>query len=306
MHFNKLVGALAVAICVCIVGMGAKPFDAQFKLIKIENECKVKVAGTSGFVAAKVGSDYPYGTTILTGRKSSAVISFSDGNECRILARTELVVMEDTKDRKMKTLKLAMGKAEIDLQPDFHKDNDLKVETPTAICGAVECHFTAEVLSGRGFIRAIFESLKGIIKIDGEGFNVPVVGAGATLMISGSYDLDEIVVTVVKGELKVNVKEGQDKSKLFTLPQGSTIRIRRTVVDDKTERITVTITMPDGKVVTFSYTQTAKPRKGRGTIFTPVNETGSSTSTTQSRNLDLQVPADAPPVYPTPTQVGNV
>lgn len=298
---------LAFSVIVLVGLTGAAPFDAQFKLLKVENECQVKMAGDSAFKPAQIGATYPYGTTLKTGRKSSAVISFSDGNECRILARTVLTVNEDTKDRKLKTLKLAQGKAEVSLQPDFHKNNALQVETPTAICGAVECHFTVQVLTELGQIKSFFESIKGIIRLDHELFNVPVIGTGAMLMVSATPDMSEITIRIMAGELTVNVKNG-DVTREFKLPKESLIKIRRVPIDKDTEAVVVTIITPDGKSEKYEFKQRrtlplGTQQRGEGIIPLPF----STTSTTRPTIKDIipNLPTTTIPRRINPTPTGN-
>lgn len=309
MKTMKTVGMLAISVVVLVGLTGAAPFEAQFKVLKIEKECQVKVAGATDFKPAQVGASYPYGTTLRTGRNSSAVISFSDGNECRILARTELTVNEDTKDRKIKTLKLAQGKAEVSLQPDFHLNNALQVETPTAICGAVECHFITEVLVEPEQIRTFFESIKGVIRLDHELFNVPVIGTGAMLMVSVNPDMSEITVKVLAGELTVYVKNGAGLFREFKLPKDSLIKIKRTPIDNDNELVIVTVTTPDGKSESFEFKQprAARPAPpGKPGLFIAPRTITTTSTTRRTTHVIPALPSTTLPRRPNPTPVGSL
>lgn len=310
----RLLTAILCAAALIAGSIESATAESQFKLIKIVGDCQVKLPDAKDFSAAKEGNAYPYGTTVKTGRKSSVVISFSEGNECRLLARTALTVSEDIKDKKMKSVRLAEGKVEVELLPEFHKDNSLQVETATAICGAVQCHFQVEVRRNLNReIVSLFGILEGIVKIQGRNFAVPNMSDGAFLQVTGTEGQDRVQLAVLKGTLKVQIGTGE----LMDMPMGTRIQVQP---DPATGKMDVQIRKPDGTGRSITFDKAGKVLLSTTSVSstTTTSTTVPTTTTTFTGALGSETTAPAgtapqptavttrPPASVTPTPVGNL
>jgi hypothetical protein len=114
----------------------------NFKAVNMQGDAKIQIPGGQ-IVDVELNKDYPFGSTVQTGRNSFLDLELSEGNTFRLLARTKLVVGEDAKNPKLKQLKLETGSVNVKLD-NYPKDHKLQVETPTAVCGAVGTRFIVE------------------------------------------------------------------------------------------------------------------------------------------------------------------
>jgi hypothetical protein len=237
---NILLG-LVLSASLCAAG----PFDKEFKIKNVVGSCTVTLPdGSSG--AAEEGKAYPYGSRIATGRKSSAVMELSGGNEVRILANSTLIADQKADDASDKTVRLREGRIQVKLEETFHKSNKFTVETPTAVCGAIGCEFTATAAPST----ASFEIKEGSVLVSGagpydnwsttldSGDKVKVAAVGKTVTTisnnGGSFNLK------IGGEQPVRLEEGSKVN--VTAQQG---------VDSKGKpvvKIIVVVTNPDGTV----------------------------------------------------------
>ena len=117
-----IIGALSTS------HVSAKAFEPEFTITKIEGAVKVQSPGASRFSDAEAGSSYKYGTVIKTKRRSTAVVQFSQGNTCRITARTTVTITESTANENLKVMKLDVGHVleigdnefeEVDIKPGY-------------------------------------------------------------------------------------------------------------------------------------------------------------------------------------------
>lgn len=136
--FTRTIG---MAACMAVLMSGAARADiGGFTAIEITGRCQAKAPGQAEFAPVVKGQEYDFGTMVTTSRNSALVLEFSTGNTFQLLARTKLIIAEDTRDPKLKILKLREGTVNLTLD-DFPKDHKLQVETPTAVCGAVGTRF---------------------------------------------------------------------------------------------------------------------------------------------------------------------
>lgn len=176
--FIVYLSLLAVACAV-----NAEPFD-QFSVEKVRGDsCELKSKGSAEWKKAAEGSVQPAGSAGKTGSGSTITLAFDAKNRFRILPKTEVVVSVSTKDAKFrKVIDLTMkdGNVEVDLD-EFPANYQFKVQTPTAVCGAVGTRFKVESQSGQG---NVFSTEKGSIfaaSRDDGSFYAPTISAGQRL-----------------------------------------------------------------------------------------------------------------------------
>ncbi len=268
------------------------PFDARFAVVKIQGDCEVKISGEMLYRPAVEGRTYQYGTTVRTGRKASCVIRFSEGNECRVLAKAELIVSEDARDKKMKTIKLAEGKINVKLDPAFHQNNDLKVETPVAICGAIGCDFTIEVDPGLGTIKVTFSCAEGSINLTGDYFSIGTMDGGDALAIFRSRFGDHITIDPITGRFTVNFNDPSGRTPSLDAGENTVIDIWASIVGTGNQaNVEAKVKKEDGTEQTFLFTAKTE---ASGVVVGP--RTTTTTTTTTTSTTTTTQPPDATPV----------
>lgn len=224
------------------------PFELAFRIVKITGECAVKKANASSYEPAVEGQAYAYGSAVRTGRKSTAVVKLSEGNECRILSKADFVMAENADNPKLKTIKVQEGKIEISLDPSRHESgNDLNVETATAVCGAVGSLFTVEVQRESGVNVLVVFCTEGELKLEGSNFSATKVLANCGLSISGDDNNNFTRIKCLKGNFTLSYKDADGNVKEVVQEANAIVKIWRRQSDaGNVVIITVIITDPDG------------------------------------------------------------
>lgn len=220
--------AACLGLCIVLFGnasVAATPFTAKFSVIAVNGDCTIKEKG-GAFVKLAQGKSYAYGAQIRTGRKSSCVIAFSKGNECRIFAKTVIVIDENVAKKSAKELDLSKGRVLISLEPDFHKNNELQVQTPTAVCAALGTVFGTEVIVDKNgkVVGTAITCNSGKVKTTGKLFDIPGLGAGTDALIERDGSTE--IITVRKGTFVANVAKSFTETKPVTLSEGDRIVIK--------------------------------------------------------------------------------
>jgi hypothetical protein len=225
----SVVTALISAVGVGLAVNGEQ--QAGFKVLAMGGTKKiVKVKTDGGYVPAKIGEIYAFGTIVKTASSSTVDLELSPGNTFRLMARSKLAITEDGKNPKLKILKLDKGTVSITLDK-FPKDHRLEVETPTAVCGALGTRFkisfeddddekVADAKTGgrenkisceKGEIYAASRfTIKGIT--GRKSMDVPKMGAGTEMIAKVHEGLENSYtdVSVTRGSLTIDygVKKG--------------------------------------------------------------------------------------------------
>jgi len=228
----------------------AAPFDPLFKIVKVTGDCAVRAPDSEDFSPAEEGKAYPYGTKMRTGRNSSAIIAFSDGNQCRVLARASLAITEKEEDASFKLIKLEQGKISLTLQEDYHETNELNVETATAICGAIGSDYDVTVTIQDGLIVVYVTCSDGSIWASGADFRIPLMLVGDSLTITGSRDGTFVRLKVVDGEFRIHFRNADGEEETVDIKAGYVVKIWSTVSPDGTKIVvTILIISPNEEVI---------------------------------------------------------
>ncbi len=235
----------------------AAAFEQAFKLTKINGECNVMTPDAKVFAAAAEGKAYPYGSKIATGRKSSVIVEFSSGNICRVLASSVLVITEDAKDAKAKSIKLEEGRITVELEEKFHENNSLNVETAAAICGAIGCKFTVSSTTENDLKVVVVTCDDGKLRIFGPDFEIPLMEKDDAISISKAIEKDFVRIKNIKGSFNTNLKNSQGEPVTFDLKLGYSIKIYREVSPSGNNMLVyVLILTPEGKTeATYAYSR---------------------------------------------------
>lgn len=228
----SIVGAAFLA-CVLGVAVEAVPFDPLFRVVQIEGTCSIQQPGAAELAAAVEGKAYPYGSRLRTGRNSSAIIRFSQGNDCRVLARADLQITKDTSDPKLKIIKLDTGKIEITLDDDFEQSGDgLNVETASAICGAIGCEFSVDARTVHDLKVVVVLIKDGTIRVFGPHFKIPIIGKDQGVTVSSPRDMSFTRIKNVKGTYDIEIIGSDGEPKTVETQAGTVIKIWRRKSDD--------------------------------------------------------------------------
>ncbi len=250
----------------------AKNFEPVFTITKVHGNCWIKAAGAKKYMAAKKGV-FAYGTSIKTGRGASIIIEFSTGNICRVLEKTILDVTEDVKDKKLKKVILAEGEVEVSLEEfkddadtiEFHKNNKLNVETPTAICGALGTEFRVKCFTEAGMRANIIECSRGQVKTWARRWGVDLflisgMDKGDEVVIYEEFDKTFLMLRARAGKLPFLLQNSGDEPKEIQLAKGYTASVWHSKTTDG--RVTVTTVVKDssGKIIeTVTFNRTMPP-----------------------------------------------
>ncbi len=222
-------GALAAVLgsLVALLMLPALEKDVEgFAVVKINGKAAYFKDGKE-YKPLREGTAYPYGTLIKTGRGTTVDIAFSPENVCRLMPRTRLAIVMDIKNPKLKRLKLEKGKVAIKLD-NWPKGHQLRVETPTAVCGALGTRFsisfeddtddskkaTREMTASceRGTIYARSRFTINSITTEGKTFDAPKIGQGTEFVAKVHEGLQNAYtdVEVRRGALRIQygVKDG--------------------------------------------------------------------------------------------------
>jgi len=251
---KRVFAVLTLTSSMCLISAlsHAAPFEEVFKLSKIVGECTVQAPGAAQFVNAVDDQAYPWGTKIKTGRKSSVLVTFSEGNTCRVLANAVLTITKDVKDEKLKNIVLDAGKVEVKLEPEFHKTNNdsLNVVTPTAICGAIGCIFSVDVRNEKvekiEFIVSVIMCDDGQILVNGHDFKIPMDKEDG-MVVATPTDRSFIRIKNIKGNFSAEIRDSEGQPKTVELKIGAVIKIWRAKSSTGNMWIvTILIEQPDG------------------------------------------------------------
>jgi hypothetical protein len=152
--------------CGLVLSLSANLHAETFTITSFSGNAQLGSTPQS-YIPAVVKNAYPLKTWAKTPAGSSLVVEFSADNIFRLLPNSEIQVMGagETNAKFRRVVRLTTGSVALDLNA-LPKGSEIKVETPTAVCGAVGTVFTADANTGkfdcsRGHIYARSEQEKG-------------------------------------------------------------------------------------------------------------------------------------------------
>lgn len=229
MKRNMLVACVCLLSALVATTASAGKFDPLFRIVNIKGECQIKQAGTDKFVDAKADVAYKYGSTVKTLRNSSCIILLSDGNQVTVEANAELVMQEDVTNPKLRKIDLGAGKIEVELEKDFATNNEFRVETAAAICGAISCKFSVNATNGWAngsqLSISIFGCLEGKINIGGSHFLIPQLSKDDWVTVSTDEQHEYTRVKNVKGNFQIQVKDSSGQPVMEDLKGNHVLKI---------------------------------------------------------------------------------
>jgi len=231
---------LLVCLASCTISLSAAQFDPDFTVAKITGNSQVQLSGSNDFVAAAEGQKCAYGATVKTDAGASCVLRFSEGNGCLVYEKTIISVTESDRNKKLKVLKLTEGGVEVDLEKDFHKRNQLKVETPSLVCEAIGCTFSMDYQIIGGLRTSTAGCTDGSTRLTGNYFSISDVGANDQVSVAESPDGTLIRIKINKGDVIAHGKDtdGSDRKVALSADDEMTILVQESK-DDPSKLIVV-------------------------------------------------------------------
>ncbi|MDA0323901.1 MAG: FecR domain-containing protein [Verrucomicrobia bacterium] len=208
-----ITGALSTSL------VSAKAFEPEFTITKIEGAVKVQSPGASRFSGAEAGASYKYGTVIQTKRRSTAVVQFSQGNTCRITARTTVAITASKANENLKVMKLNVGKLDLSMD-EMVAGHKLQIETAAAVCGITGTKLTIEASRERN-VNAVILEVKEVgssVNLGNEIFEFNDVQGGEELVITVTDDKKYYRARIIKGDIEVELlgEDGGDSLNVVT------------------------------------------------------------------------------------------
>jgi len=119
----------------------------KFKILFVEGPCQIQEQG-KGFQNAQKDASYANGSVGKTGpgSKTQMKIEFAPQNTFRLFPDSEVVISPNVSNpRLQKIVNLRKGKIDVNVSLEsFPEGYQMKVQTPTAVCGAMGTAFTVE------------------------------------------------------------------------------------------------------------------------------------------------------------------
>jgi hypothetical protein len=241
-------------------------FEPLFRVVKVTGDCALKRPNEKAFASAEESKAYPYGTKIRTGKRSSLVVVLSEGNICRVLANAQLTMSEGISNKKLKIIRLDEGEVEVELLEDFHsKGNALNVETATAICGAIGCHFRVASKLDEQLRVIIIRVIEGTIRAHGENFSMSLLKQNNWISLLSPPDRSFLRLKNMKGDYDITIKDENHEDRIVPTEEGTVLKIWQREVPGTDQRVVISeVTDPDGK---RSSTTTVTYDAGQGPSF---------------------------------------
>lgn len=237
MNLSGWMGWIVAGALFLAGGRAAVAAEASFDNFTVRevrgDACEVMPAGSAAWAAARDGERHKAGSRGKTGARSSFVAAFDEDNRFRLLPGTEVRVQTSTRDpkfRKVISLNMDQGSVEVDLKA-FPKNHQLKVQTPTAVCGAVGTAFTVrserrdanriECREGTVFARSVADG----------SFRAPAIRAGEALDAELSPGKENSYVRLKTEGGDLPVAFGSDAAR-FPVREGSVVQVAQQRADD--------------------------------------------------------------------------
>lgn len=248
---------VTIVFCVFCATSGAAAFEPLFRVTKLSGDVQVRKADGGDFGAAEDGKAYPYGSTVKTGPDSGCSIKFSENNECTVGADAFLTV---NADGQTKTVDLANGKIDVNLETDYNKLNGdtLNIAAANITVGAVGCRFSVELRTQPELKIIMVMCQDGTIKVWNPYFLIAEMQSGDYLSISVSRDMTFTRLRNEGGTYSVSFTDQTGQPKIIETKVGNVIKIWQTrSVAQGVVVVVIKVLSPEGDAIdTISYRMT--------------------------------------------------
>lgn len=258
-HTCLRLAPVAILLLLAAAVSMAMQFDPAFRILRIKGDVVIAPPDSTNFVPVKTGKAYRFGSTVRTVTPDSeATIALSDNHQCKLSAGTTARFADEGGDRENRTVHLASGKVEVELDRSEQKfikyTNRVYVQTSVAIVSGERAKFAATVSRQKDVTEALFECSAGMIGVSGMQFQAPAVREGSIVKVSGPNDLAWLRVQTVKGDVSYDVRNDSSEPIAYPSKSGSLLKINQQIAESgKIRHVVLWMLKPDGTTDT-NYT----------------------------------------------------
>ena len=267
---------LTVATLALSATLAQARFEPLVQVTGIAGEAFVTEPGAASPVPVMLDKAYPYGSTFKTADDSSVTIQFSDNNICSLLPNSTASFEENKKRGKVKTVRISIGKVELQLSADLAKHNEqVLVLAPGVSITGIDCNFRVDAAADGEHRVVVIRAIRGSATVNGDYLAVRPLPEAGSMSFYSSSDMSYLRVVNIKGEFPVVVRDDSGEERFVDTIAGSVVKVwRRPVPESSQVMVAVMLTNAKGVAVSF------KDESGNvvGTTVTGVYSAGETLS----------------------------
>ena len=205
----------------------------------------------SEFNPVESGVAYPYGSRFRTQAESAVTLAMSDMSSVRVLAASDIVVLESTHAPQIKTVRVLDGEIEANLSAGFHSGgNILNVEAGNAVVQAKGTRFRVASRYDQDLRIVVVRVFAGLVQLLGENFQIAELGQDDWVSLLSPDDESFLRIKNMRGLFDVTIKEEDHTDRNINTEEGTVLKIWQRIVPESGERIvTSVLTDPEGEMI---------------------------------------------------------
>lgn len=238
----------------CIAAAGAVQAERLEPVLRardLTGTVTVQRAGADRFVPVEDGRTYPYGSRFRASAESSVRLAMSESSSVRVLANTEMVFTEGSRNANIKTVQLVRGEVEAYLGQNFQDaGNVLNVVAGSTVTQALGTRYRVASRYEQDLQIVVIRVLAGLVRVIGENFEVAELGTDDWLSLLSPPDESFLRLKNMRGQFDITVKDEDLSSKQLPTEEGSVLKIWQRIVPETGERvINAVFSDPDGREI---------------------------------------------------------
>ena len=206
--------------------LAAAPFDPLFRVMNPSGQCEVIRPGSASAEPAARNHAYPYGTTVYTGPRSSAIIMLSRSDAVQMGPETIVTMASDPDNPQRKILRLKRGRIVGSLDAGNEPDA-LTIETPVARAQALQGRSSFQLRDTGDAFTLDARSETGSMTMSGPQFRLPEIKNGFSVRITTTRDNSMTRILNTLGAYVVLIENGTPDPLIIDSNTRAAIRIWR-------------------------------------------------------------------------------
>lgn len=313
---DRILG-LVLVTGLMVAASATAAFEPLFQVTGIKGTVTVKKPKQADFSPAEEDKAYPYGTEVMTGRRSGASLVLSAGNSCTLKGGTSVSLDQGKgKGKKTKTLTLKAGEVDVDVAPGYDKGGDkLNVKTASAVCKAGGGKFNVRSKMQGRFRSILIAVMEGTTSVMGEHFDIKKLEATQQVSLLGPLDRSFLRLKDLSGDYEVTILDENRNPKVIAAEEGTVLKIWQRKVPETGEIVvtafivknntvdeTVTVTL-DGKTDSGEWEGDIPAKTDDDKLVDPA-----SSPVLKGQPIDTKPPTTTTTTttVPSPTPVGRI
>ncbi len=248
---SKFGGYVWTVLLVAAVAVQAERLEPVLRAHEVTGDVTVRRAGADRFEDIQEGRTYPYGSRFRAAAESSVRLAMSEESSVRVLANTEILFAEGSRDASVKTVHLSRGEVEARLGPNFMEGgNVLYVEAANIVSQARGSRYRVAARYDDDLHIVIVRVLEGVIRVLGENFEISELGEEQWVSILSPPDESFLRLKNMRGEYEITVIDEDHSPRIIATEEGSVVKIWQRLVVETGERVvTAVFSDPDGREI---------------------------------------------------------